>query len=73
LANPAGEKRQLPDIKPQNHVRSGPQPTKSRTWRILLEVKAARIGTLAERRQYVLYWRAKFEETDALVKAHGRK
>jgi internalin A len=31
----------------------------------------ARIGTLAERTQYVLYWRAKFEETDALVKAHG--
>jgi hypothetical protein len=23
------------------------------------------------RTQYVLYWRAKFEETDALVKAHG--
>jgi internalin A len=31
----------------------------------------ARIGTLAERTQYVLYWRAKFEETGALVKAHG--
>jgi internalin A len=31
----------------------------------------ASIGTLAERTQYVLYWRAKFEETDALVKAHG--
>jgi internalin A len=31
----------------------------------------AKIGTLAERTQYVLHWRAKFEEMDALVKAHG--
>jgi internalin A len=32
---------------------------------------SARIDTLADRTQYVLYWRAKFDETDALVKAHG--
>jgi internalin A len=31
----------------------------------------ARIGTLAERTQYVLHWRTKFDETDGLVKAHG--
>jgi hypothetical protein len=31
----------------------------------------ARIGTLAERTQHVPYWRAKFEETDALANSHG--
>ena len=29
----------------------------------------AKIETLAERTQYVLHWRAKFDEMDALVKA----
>jgi hypothetical protein len=32
---------------------------------------SAQIGTLTERTQYVLYWRAKFEEMDALAKTHG--
>jgi len=31
----------------------------------------AKIATLAQRTQYVLHWRAKFDEMDALVKAHG--
>jgi internalin A len=31
----------------------------------------AKIATLAERTHYVLHWRKKFEEMDALVKAHG--
>jgi internalin A len=31
----------------------------------------AKIGTLADRTQYVLHWRQQFEEMDALVKAHG--
>ena len=31
----------------------------------------AKIATLAERTQYVLHWRAKFDEMDALVKANG--
>jgi len=31
----------------------------------------AKVGTLKDRTQYVLYWRAKFDEIDALAKAHG--
>jgi len=31
----------------------------------------AKIETLADRTQYVLHWRAKFDEMDALVKEHG--
>ena len=31
----------------------------------------AKIATLPERTQYVLHWRAKFDEMDALVKAYG--
>jgi internalin A len=33
---------------------------------------SAKIATIVERAQYVIYWQSKFKETDGLVKEHGQ-
>ena len=38
----------------------------------VLVLPSAKISTVVERAQYVIYWQCKFEETDALVREHGQ-